>query len=116
VVVIQTRATPHPELPNVPLAIDLAKTEEERQLIKVGAHDAGAFLHAYVLSPNTPKERVSTLRRAFQNTMGDPEFLADAKKSRLDIDPSTGEEIEDLVKRLFKLSPRLVTRLKEVLK
>jgi len=72
--------------------------------------------YSYVLSPGTPKERVEIMRKAFADTMKDPEFLADTKKSRLGVDPMTGEELEKTVTRLFKLSPGLVAKLKEVLK
>ena len=56
------------------------------------------------------------LRKAFVETMKDPEFLADAKKSRLDTDPLTGEQIEKIVGQLFKMDASLVNQLKEILK
>lgn len=115
-VVLQMRSSPHPELPKVPLAIDLAKNDEVRELIKVGTHDTGEFLQPYVLPPGTPKEHLSIHRRAFQNTMKNSEFLADANKSKLNIEPGTGEAIEEIVAGLFKRSPRTVARLKEILK
>lgn len=116
VVVLQTTPQPHPELPKVPLAISFAKTEEARQLIQSGIHDVSDVTYSYVLPLGTPRERVRILRRAFADTMKDPEFIADAKKSRLSIDPLTGEELEITVARLFKLDPAMVARLKEVLK
>jgi hypothetical protein len=69
-----------------------------------------------VLTPGTPRDRAETLRGAFVQTMKDQEFLADTKKSRLGIDPLSGEEQEKTVARLFKLSPAVVSKLKEVLK
>jgi hypothetical protein len=59
---------------------------------------------------------VLLLRKAFVETLKDPEFLADAKKSRLDTDPLTGEEIERIVAQLFKMDASLVNQLKEILK
>ncbi|MBI4522621.1 MAG: hypothetical protein HY695_02280 [Deltaproteobacteria bacterium] len=115
-VVLQANPKPHPELVNVPNAIDFAKTGEARQLIKGGLHDPAAITRIYVLPPGTPKERAQTLRRAFADTMKDPAFLADAKKSNLDIDPLTGEELERLVSGLFKLDAGVVKRLREILK
>ena len=56
------------------------------------------------------------LRKAFMDTMKDAEFIADAKRARLDLDPLDGEEIENHVKTLFKLEPGLVKQLKEILK
>ena len=59
-------------------------------------------------------ERVQLLRKAFQETMKDPEFLADAKKSRLDIDPVSAEELEKTVAQLFKLDPAVVAKLNQI--
>lgn len=116
VVVLQKRPTPHPELPRVPLAIDYAKTEEARQLIKAGINDPADMNRIYALPPGTPKERVQILRKALMDTFKDAEFLAEAKKTKLDIDPVTGEELERTIAGLFKLEPKLVGKLKEILK
>ena len=56
------------------------------------------------------------LRKAFVEVLQDSEFVADAKKSKLDTDPLTGEEVEIIVANLFKMDPRLVNQLKEILK
>jgi tripartite-type tricarboxylate transporter receptor subunit TctC len=76
----------------------------------------GATNRPYVLPPGTPKERVIVLRKAFADTMRDPEFLADTAKAKLDIDALDGEETEKQVKALFKLESGVVNRLKEILK
>jgi tripartite-type tricarboxylate transporter receptor subunit TctC len=114
--VVQTNAKPHPELKNVTNAIDVAPSEKGRNLIKFGIHDPGAITRPYALPPGTPKERVGLLRKAFVETLKDPEFIADAKKSKLDIDALTGEEVEKIVAGLFKMEPGLVAQLKEILK
>jgi tripartite-type tricarboxylate transporter receptor subunit TctC len=116
IVVLQILAHPHPELPQVPLARSLAKTEEARELIQVGIEEPSRYSRPYVVPPGTPRERVGLLRKAFQQTMKDPEFIADAKKGRLEIDPVTGEELEELIGRLFRLKPSVVTKLRELLK
>lgn len=115
VVVLQILSKPHPELPNVPLASNLAKDDEARQLIQTGIEEPSAYYRPYVLPPGTPPDRVETLRKAFQDTLKDPAFLADARKAKLDIEPITGEEMEDKVKKLFKLSPTMVAKLREIL-
>jgi tripartite-type tricarboxylate transporter receptor subunit TctC len=115
IVVLQAVAKPHPELPNVPLAQSLAKTEEARQLIQAGIQDPADYYRPYVAPPRTPKARVETLRQAFDATMKDPDFLADAQKAKLDIEPVTGMEMEAIVGKLFKLSPAMVGKLKEIL-
>ena len=75
----------HPELPNVPLANDYLKTEEGRRLLKHGIYDTAIITRPYFLAPGTPKSRVHLLRRAFADTLKDPELLAEAKKASLDI-------------------------------
>jgi tripartite-type tricarboxylate transporter receptor subunit TctC len=115
VVVLQILSKPHPELPNVPLASKLAKNDEARQLMQLGIEEPSDYYRPYVLPPGTPKDRVDTLRRAFLETLKDPEFLADAQKVKLDIEPITGEEMENKVSKLFKLTPSIVARLKDIL-
>ncbi len=116
VVVLQGSPTAHPDLPNVPLAIDLAKTDEARQLLTAGIHDPAAMTRPYALPPGTPKQRVQILRKAFIETLKNPEFVEDAKKSNLDIDPVSNEELERMVNGLLSLNPKIVAKLKEVLK
>lgn len=116
IVVLQTVSQPIAELPKVPLAISAAKTEESRQLIQAGIHDVSDLTYSYVLPPGTPKDRVEIVRKAFAATMKDAEFIADAKKSKLGVDPITGDELEKTVGGLFKLAPGVVSKLKEVLK
>jgi len=67
------------------------------------------------MPPGTPKDRVRIMRKAFQDTMSDPELLGETKKAKLDIEPVTGEELEKTVENLFKLNPSLVSKLKEIL-
>lgn len=114
-VVLQAIPKAHPEFPNVPLAINFAKTDEARKLIRVGVHDTGAITRPYALPPGTPKERVQLLRKAFMDTLADKEFLEEAKKSKLDVDPVTGEEMDGVIAGLFKLEPALLAKLKGAL-
>jgi hypothetical protein len=116
VVVVQMTAQPHPELSKVPLAINFARTEDERQLIQSGTYDPAAMNRLYVLPPGTHKEIVQIARNAFMDTLNDPDFKADAKKSKLDVEPMSGEELAKTVARLFKLKPTLMAKLKEALK
>jgi tripartite-type tricarboxylate transporter receptor subunit TctC len=116
VVVLQTVSQAIPEIANVPLAINAAKTEEARQLIQAGIHDVSDLTYSYVLPPGTPKDRLQIVRSAFSATMKDPEFIADTAKSKLGLDPITGEELEKTVGRLFKITPAVLAKLKDVLK
>lgn len=114
-IVLQAVSKAHAELPEVPLAINFAKTDEARQLMQVGIHDPSAITRLYTLPPGTPKARVQLLRKAFMDTLRDAELRAEAEKSQLDLDPVSGEEVESTVVRLFGQSQALVAKLKEVL-
>ena len=115
-IVLQAVPKAVPDLPKVPVAIELAKTEEARKLIQVGIHDTASITRPYALPPGTPKDRVQMLRRAFRETMKDRDFLAEAVKSKLDVDPVSGEEVEKLVAGLFKLDSATIAKMSEILK
>ena len=115
VVVLQANRKNHPELPQVPQAIKLAKTEDARRIIDVGIHADSDIVRTYTLPPGTPKDRVQILRKAFDDTIKDAEFLADAKKSNLSVDPVPVDEIERDISALFKLDPGLVAKLRDIL-
>jgi tripartite-type tricarboxylate transporter receptor subunit TctC len=115
VVVMQAAAKAHPDLPKVPMAMSLAKTDEARKLLEVAVHGDSEIVRTYTLPPGTPKDRVQMLRRGFVETLKDPEFLAEVKKAKLGVNPVSGEEIEKTIGGLFKLDAKLVNRLKEIL-
>ena len=114
--VLQATIKPHPELSKLPMAITFAKTDEAKKLITTVARVHGASVRPYALPPKTPKDRVQILRKAFMDTMKDPEFLAEAKKANLDINPEDGATLESNVKEILKLEPALIAKLKEILK
>lgn len=103
------------EIPQVPLAITYAKTEEARQLIEIGIHAPPVFVRPYILPPGTPKERVQTLRTAFQETLKDKEFLAEMKKAKLSLSPVTGDELQKVIANYFKQDPALLAKLKDII-
>jgi tripartite-type tricarboxylate transporter receptor subunit TctC len=115
-IVLQGTVKAHPELPNVPVAFDFLKTEEARKLFQAVVRVHGPSTRPYFLPPGTPKERVQILRKAYMDTMKDPEFLADANKAKLDLNPDDGAGLERNVKEIFDLQPSLVAKLKEILK
>jgi len=116
-VITVLQATPKAlsDLQKVPLATSYAKTEEARELIKVGIYEPSVITRPFFLPPGTPKDQVQVIRKAFQETMKDPGLLEEAKKSNLDINPMTGEEVERIIKGLFSINPSIVSRLKEIL-
>jgi len=113
--VLQTMPKKHPDLPNVPLAIDYAKTDEARRLLKYGVHDTAVITRPYFLAPGTPKARVQLLRKAFADTLKDPELLAEAKKANLEIEYVSGEDVDAIVQGLHKIEPAFVAKLKQML-
>jgi tripartite-type tricarboxylate transporter receptor subunit TctC len=115
-VVLQSAPSAHRDLPNVALSINLAKGDLGRKLIQAGMHDTSAITYMYTLPPGTPKDRVELLRRAFRETMKDPDYLAEARKVNLDVDPVSGDELERIVGGFFRLDAAVVNKLKEILK
>jgi tripartite-type tricarboxylate transporter receptor subunit TctC len=116
VILMQHVGKPHPDLSNVPLDITYARNEDGRKLIRSLVHTVGPTARPYVLPPGTPKERVQILRKAFMDTLKDPEFIADAARAKLDINPLDGDELERNVREVFNLDPALVPKAKELLK
>lgn len=114
VVILQLTDKGFPDLPGVPLAIGLAKTDDARQLIQM-AHNAGAYARPFYLPPGTPKDRVRTLRTAFEETLKDKAFLAEADKMKVTIESVTGDDLTKMVNGLFTLDPTMLARLKDVL-
>ena len=116
IIILQSAPKAHADLPKVPLTISFAKTPEARQLIEAGVHQPGAITYGYSLPPNTPKERVQILRRAFIQAVKDPDLLNDANKANLEIAPASGEEIANAIENMFKTPPAVVAKLRETLK
>jgi tripartite-type tricarboxylate transporter receptor subunit TctC len=113
-VLLQVMPTKHPDLPEVPTALEFAKSVESRQLLEIAAN-GGRLLRNYSMPPGTPKELLQTIRMGFMATTKDKEFLASAEKAGLDISPLSGEEVEQLVHDLFKTPPQIVDRLRGLL-
>jgi len=114
--IVQLGPKAHPDIAKVPLAASYAKTEDARKLISAVAQAHGAAVRPYVLPPSTRKDIVEILRKAFNETVKDPELLAEANKANLEFNPGTGEELERNVRELLKLDAPLVAKLKDILK
>ncbi len=114
-VLLQAVSKPRPDLPNVPLDIRLAKTDEARQLIEVGIHLNNLFARPFVMGPDVPKDRADILRAAFDKTMKDKEFISECEKVKLAVDPVSGEELEKAVLGAFKTPSALVAKLKDIM-
>jgi tripartite-type tricarboxylate transporter receptor subunit TctC len=108
-VMIQAGAKPQAGLPNVPLVVDKVANADDKKVVELlfFPREMG---RPFVMPPGTPEEMVSIIRRAFDATMKDPAFLAEAKKSMFDIDPLTGEEMEKILQRAYATPKTIVER------
>lgn len=107
VVALQFAVEKHPDLPNVPTVMELARTDHERlalELILAGQ----AMGRPFAAPPKVPADRVTALRRAFDATMADPTFRAAAEKQKLELQPVTGEAIQALVTKMFAAPPDVI--------
>ncbi|HEU0071656.1 MAG TPA: tripartite tricarboxylate transporter substrate-binding protein [Alphaproteobacteria bacterium] len=106
-VALQFSVEKHPDMPNVPTVMELARTDKERaalELILAGQ----AMGRPFAAPPGVPADRVQALRRAFDATMKDPAFVAEADKQKLELQPVSGEKIQQLVQKMFTASPDVV--------
>jgi hypothetical protein len=101
----------HPDLTDVPMVLDLAKNDRDRQALLLALARL-EFGRPFFLPPNVPADRVAALRLAFDATMKDKEFLADAEKVKIDIDPLSGEEVAALVEQVARTSPDTAARVR----
>lgn len=110
--IIQLSARRLPELGQIAHVDDYAKTEEQRQIVKLifGQLVLGRI---YAMPPGVPEDRATAVRKAFMATLADKEFLADAQKTRIDIIPADGATVDALVKEFYKSSPAIVAKAKE---
>jgi tripartite-type tricarboxylate transporter receptor subunit TctC len=105
----------HPDLPNVPLVTDLAQNETQRQVLTL-QFTAFELGRPYFVADGVPADRVQALRRAFDATMKDKDLLADAEKQSLEVNPATGEEMTEMLKKVYATPKEIVTRLAEATK
>ena len=114
-VFLQLALHKHPDLPHVPLITDLARNEEERQIFRL-IFVRCVLGRPFMGPPGMPADRLEALRAAFDATMQDPEFLEEAMRSRLEITPIPGAELQDLVAEVYATSPEIVEKTREYLR
>jgi tripartite-type tricarboxylate transporter receptor subunit TctC len=117
-VLMQTGRRRDERLKNVPTIYELMdqyNTTEAGRSLATLVLAAGDFGRPYVLPPNTPAERVKIIRAAFEKVLKDKEALEDAKKKRLEIDPTSAEELEKLAKEVTSQPPEIVAKMKQLL-
>ena len=102
------------ELADVPTMLELAKSDADRQAMTM-LFARTEYGRPYFLPPDVPVERVAALRRAFDATMKDPAFVAEAAKLQFDVDPLTGEQVQALVAQLAATPREVVARVRAAL-
>jgi len=98
-VLVQLSLRKHGDLPNVPLVMDFAKTSEERQIFKL-VFARQPMGRPFLAPPGIPADRTAALRKAFTDTMKDPGFLAEAEKMQLEINPVSGEAVQEIMQEV----------------
>ena len=106
----------HPELTKYPVVGDYIKTDEDKKLLRALVQVHSASVRPYVFPPNTPKDRVQLVRRAFAETLKDNALLGEARKGNIEITAVSGEELAKSVQDVLQLESGLVARLKEILR
>ncbi len=114
-VLVQMSLAKHPDLPNVPLVLDLAKTPEQKQILTL-VFARQALGRPFLAPPGVPADRLAALRKAFMDTMKDPEFIAEADKAKLEITPIDGEKVQQIVVDAYKVDPAIAKKTEELLK
>jgi tripartite-type tricarboxylate transporter receptor subunit TctC len=115
VILVQLALNKHPDLPDVPLVTDLAKSDAERQMLRM-IFARQVMGRPFLAPPGVPAERVAALRKAFMDTMNDKAFLADAEKAKLEINPVDGEKVQALVKEIYATPPEVAKQAAAALK
>jgi tripartite-type tricarboxylate transporter receptor subunit TctC len=98
----------------VPFMLDLAKSDEQKQMLRLTLAPQ-AMARPFVAPPGVPADRAKALQKAFDDTMQDPEFLAEAKRLNLDVNPMSGQQVLDMLKGLYATPKPLVQQAKAAL-
>lgn len=110
-VIVQLALTRHPELSNVPLASELTSDADGKALLEFASSTA-EFGQAYVAPPDVPAPIIAALRRAFDETIKDPDYLAAAKKADIELSPMTGDQMAELTRRTLTVPQQVIERYK----
>ena len=100
-----------PDLPDVPLMLELAKNDEDRQVLTFMSADMG-ISRAFVTTYDVPAARLEAMRNAFDKMIKDPDFLAEAEKMKMDISPSNGLEAQKVAESMLSMPANIVQRAK----
>lgn len=114
-VVVKLANATRPQLKGSPPFVrDVAKTKEQQDVLQVLLAPA-EIGRPIIMSKDVPADRIAYVRKMFLVTMKDPDFIADATKSKLEVDPVSGEEVQDMVAKLYAIAPETVAKAKQAL-
>jgi tripartite-type tricarboxylate transporter receptor subunit TctC len=114
-ILFQAGTKREPDLPDVPLWSELGRSAEERAVLEILSGDI-AVGRPIVTAPDVPIERIAALRRAFDETMADPAFVAAAKEAHMDFNPIGGAELQGIVSKIAGASPQVIAMVKDAIK
>jgi tripartite-type tricarboxylate transporter receptor subunit TctC len=112
-ILVQYLLKHHPELPDVPTSVELARTPEQAMILRAvsSASEIGKFVLA---PPGIPQQRIGALRRAFDAMVKDPEFVAEAARLRIELEPLAGTELQELVEEVQEMPLDVVQKVKAI--
>ncbi len=106
---VQAALKKDPELPDVPLALDLIDDPQKKQILYINFAPQ-AIGRPFAAPPGIPADRKAALSKAFDETMKDPDLLAEAAREKIDIGPMSGHEVDDLLAKLYTISPGVIEK------
>jgi hypothetical protein len=111
---VQLGTVRNPDLPDVPLILDFAKTDKQRQIVNL-ILSRQVMGRPFAGPPGIPEDRKQALRKAFDDAFKDPQLLAEAKQRKMDVNPVSGADIEKLVAEVYATPPDVVTEARAVI-
>lgn len=115
-VIVQESVTGDSDLTKrgVPRALDFAKTPEQRQVLEI-VYAQGEFTRPFIMAPDTPRERVDAMRKAFLQALADPELLSEAKKQSLVVTALPGSDLEAMIRKIYATPPSIVEKVRKAI-
>jgi tripartite-type tricarboxylate transporter receptor subunit TctC len=111
---VQFSTSKHADLPDVPLVTEMATNDEDRTLLEL-VFSRQVIGRPFIAPPGLDAETVAVLRKAFDDTMKDPAFLAEMEKANLEVNAIPGKDVQELIARLFKTPPKVLERAKVII-
>jgi tripartite-type tricarboxylate transporter receptor subunit TctC len=112
-ILMQLGLEKHRDLPDVPLVMDYAKTDEQREILRI-LMGMKKFSYPFFIPPGVPKDRADALDQAFQKMLKDPEFVAEAKQQNRDAGSATGAEMTEVINRAYALPPAIIEKARDI--